>query len=384
MDAIYLDHAATTSIRPEALEAMHAVLAEGLGNASSMHRWGRAARSRLEEARERIAAVLGARRHEIVFTSGGTESDHLAVQGRWRAYRQGGRPGVVVCSAVEHKAVLSAIRATAQEGASAVILAVDETGRVEEDSLREALAAEPTVVSVIWGNNEVGTLQPIAQIADRCREAGVAFHSDAVQALGRVPIAVGDMGIDLLTVSAHKIGGPTGIGALYVRDGVELEPFLTGGGQERGLRSGTANVAAAVGFAVATELAERDRVLESERLGRLRDRLEAGLLTRVPGLVVNGAGAERLPQILNISIPGVDQEALLMALDLEGLAVSSGSACQSGAVEPSHVLVAMGRTAPDEASIRFSLGRTTTEAEIDSAIDRFTTVVDRVRSLANR
>lgn len=384
MDAIYLDHAATTSIRPEALEAMHAVLAEGLGNASSMHRWGRAARSRLEEARERIAAVLGARRHEIVFTSGGTESDHLAVQGRWRAYRQGGRPGVVVCSAVEHKAVLSAIRATAQEGASAVILAVDETGRVEEDSLREALAAEPTVVSVIWGNNEVGTLQPIAQIADRCREAGVAFHSDAVQALGRVPIAVGDMGIDLLTVSAHKIGGPTGIGALYVRDGVELEPFLTGGGQERGLRSGTANVAAAVGFAVATELAERDRVLESERLGRLRDRLEAGLLTGVPGLVVNGAGAERLPQILNISIPGVDQEALLMALDLEGLAVSSGSACQSGAVEPSHVLVAMGRTAPDEASIRFSLGRTTTEAEIDSAIDRFTTVVDRVRSLANR
>lgn len=384
MDAIYLDHAATTSIRPEALEAMHAVLAEGLGNASSMHRWGRAARSRLEEARERIAAVLGARRHEIVFTSGGTESDHLAVQGRWRAYRQGGRPGVVVCSAVEHKAVLSAIRATAQEGASAVILAVDETGRVEEDSLREALAAEPTVVSVIWGNNEVGTLQPIAQIADRCREVGVAFHSDAVQALGRVPIAVGDMGIDLLTVSAHKIGGPTGIGALYVRDGVELEPFLTGGGQERGLRSGTANVAAAVGFAVATELAERDRVLESERLGRLRDRLEAGLLTRVPGLVVNGAGAERLPQILNISIPGVDQEALLMALDLEGLAVSSGSACQSGAVEPSHVLVAMGRTAPDEASIRFSLGRTTTEAEIDSAIDRFTTVVDRVRSLANR
>lgn len=393
MEPIYLDHAATTPLRPEAREAMVAVWETADGNPSSVHRWGREARARLEEARERLAAALGARRREVVFTAGGTVADNLAVLGRWRAAQRRGEAGAVVCTAVEHKAVLGAVEEAAREGAPALILGVDTDGRLPLESLDEALAARPAVVSVMWGNNEVGTLQPVAEAAERCRAAGVVFHTDAVQAFGRERVRVDEVGCDLLSLSAHKIGGPKGSGALYVREGVELVPLAHGGGQERGLHPGTEDVAAAVGFAVAAELAERERESEAARLRSLRDGLEATLRERIPGLIVNGGGAPRLPHVLNVSV-AADQEALLVSLDLEGLAVSSGSACQSGTVEPSHVLVAMGRSAgggvatPDraaerfEASIRFSLGRTTTARHVEEAAARFVRVVERVRALA--
>lgn len=383
METLYLDHAATTPVRPESLEALVAVLERAGGNPSSQHRWGREARARLEEARERVAAVIGAERREIVFTGGGTVADNLAVLGRWRAVGERGERGGIAISAIEHKAVLESAQRAATEGARLEILAVDEAGRVQVEALEEALKSAPAVVSVMWGNNEIGVLQPIDAIAERCGAAGVTLHSDAVQALGKVPVHVDEAGVDLLTITAHKIGGPKGIGALYVRNGIELESLTHGGGQERGLHPGTENVAAAVAFAVAAELAERERTEEAARLGALRDRLERMLLEALPEAEVNGGDAPRLPHILNIGLPAVDQEALLVALDLEGVAVSSGSACQSGVVEPSHVLVAMGRGAPQVATIRFSLGRTTTADEVEEAAARFVRVVGRVRAFSD-
>lgn len=380
MEPIYLDHAATTPLRPEVREAMVPYLNGEFGNPSSIHRWGRSARAKLEEARERLAAVLGATRAEVVFTGGGTEADNLAVLGRWRAAAHGG--AAVVCSAVEHSGVFAAAQSASREGAALVLLGVDSAGRVDPAELDEALAADGVaVVSVMWGNNEVGTLQPVAEIAARCGAAGVPYHADAVQALGKVPVRVDEVPVDLVAVSAHKIGGPNGVGALYVREGVELSPLLHGGGQERAIRPGTQNVAGAVGFALAAELAERERDTEATRLAKLRDRLESGLRERVPGLIINGAPAPRLPHVLNVSLPDVDQEAILIALDLEGIAASSGSACHSGSVEPSRVLLAMGRAgdaAAPEASVRFSLGRTTTGAEIERALEVVPAIAQRV------
>lgn len=383
MRGIYLDHAATTPVRPEVVEAMEPYAADRFGNPSSVHRWGQQARAALEEARERLAAAVGAARREIVFTGSGTEADNLAVLGRWLHARRAGGPAAVACSAVEHKAVLAAVRAAAREGAEALILAVDEEGRTDLGAVEEALRSRPCVLSVMWGNNETGVLQPVEEIAGLCREAGVVFHSDAVQALGRVPVRVDRVPCDLLTVSAHKIGGPKGIGALYVRSGVDLEPLLHGGGQEAGLRPGTQDVAAAVGFAVAAELAVREQAAEAERLAALRDRLEKALVDGLPGTVVNGGGAPRLPHIMNVSVPGVDQESVLVVLDLEGVAASSGSACTSGAVELSHVLTAMGRTADERAaSVRLSLGRTTTAAEVDEAARIVVDALARMRAAA--
>lgn len=384
MEPIYLDHAATTPVRPEVRDAMASAWSAASGNPSSVHRWGRAARAVLEESRERLAAVLGAASREVLFTGSGTEADNLAVLGRWRAMRAGGAAGAVsvVHSAVEHKAVLGAAKTAGREGATVVVLAVDEDGRVLMEGLAEGLAARPAVVSVMWGNNEVGTLQPVMEVAERCRSAGVVFHTDAVQAFTRERVRVDEVPCDLLSLSAHKLGGPKGIGALYARSGTELAPLEYGGGQERGLRPGTEDVAAAAGFALAAELAATEQAVEVPRLAALRDRLEAGLGVRVRGLVVNGGGARRLPHILNVSVPDADQEALLASLDLEGVAAASGSACQSGAVEPSHVLVAMGRHVSGEASVRFSLGRTTTEQEIEEVIERFAAVAERLRSFA--
>lgn len=387
MEAIYLDNAATTPLRDEVREAILECWTD-FGNPSSLHGLGRRARNRLEEARERLAAVLGARRREVIFTGSGTEADNLAILGRWRAWRRAnegaaqGGVGTVVCSAIEHSAVLAPVQTAGREGASVLILGVTGDGVLDTGALEEAIGAEPAVVSVMWANNEVGTLQPVRELAERCREAGVVFHTDAVQAFGRERVRIDEVPCSLLTLSAHKIGGPAGIGALFVRDGVELEPLIHGGGQESGLRPGTEAVAAAVGFAVAAELAEREREAEAARLARLRDRLQEGLLERIPGAEVNGAAAPRLPNILNLSIPGVDREVLLMSLDLEGIAASSGSACHSGAAEPSHVLTAMGRDVEGTTPLRLSLGRTTTAEEIEGAITRIATVVERVRALA--
>jgi cysteine desulfurase len=376
--AIYLDHAATTSLRPAVREAMTPFLDERFGNPSSQHRWGRQARNALEEARERVAAALGARRREIIFTGGGTEADNLAVLGRWRTVcRDGGGP--VVHSAIEHKAVASAAQQAGDEGARVIVLGVDGDGRLDLGALDEALQTAPCVVSVMWGNNEVGTVQPITEIASRCSDAGATFHTDAVQAFGKVRVRVDEVPCSLLAISAHKIGGPKGIGALFLRDGVAVLPLTHGGGQERQLRPGTENVAAAVGFAVAAELATQALEVESARLTALRDGLQARLIERVPDVAVVAAGTERLPHVLNVLLPDTDQEALLIGLDLEGLAVSGGSACQSGAITPSHVLVAMGRAQPGSASVRMSLGHPTTQADVAAAVEIFAMVSGRVR-----
>ncbi|MGH7504640.1 MAG: cysteine desulfurase family protein, partial [Longimicrobiales bacterium] len=321
----------------------------------------------------------GGKRREIVFTGGGTEADNIAILGRWRTVCREGKRASIVCSAIEHKAVSASAREAVREGAELILLAVDGNGRVELGALDEALAAAPCVVSVMWGNNEVGTLQPVAELAERCRRNGVAFHTDAVQAFGKVRVRVDELPCDLLSVSGHKIGGPKGVGVLYLREGVSLWPLAHGGGQERQLRPGTENVAAAVGLAVAAELAASEQEEEARRLGALRDRLETALRERVPELIVNGAGAERLPHVLNVTVPGADQEGFLIGLDLDGIAASGASACNSGSVEPSHVLVAMGRSEPNAASVRFSLGRVTTDEEIERAIEIIPRVAEQVR-----
>lgn len=381
---IYLDHAATTPVRPEAHAAMEPFLAERFGNPSSTHGPGRDARGALEEARERVAAVLGAEPDEIVFTGGGTESDNLAILGRWRAHRRGGsegaaaEAGAVVVSAVEHSAVRESAAQAAREGAAVGVVAVDETGRLDLHALDELIEPSCAVVSLMWGNNEVGALQPVDEAAALCRERGVIFHTDAVQAVGHVRVSVREVPCDLLSLSAHKFGGPRGIGALFVRRGVQLEPVLHGGGQERGLRAGTSNVAGAVGLAEALERAVAELDAKGPSLRAMRDRLERVLVERLDGIEVHGAGAPRLPHVLSIGIDGVSPDMLLPALDMAGLSVSAGSACQSGSTGPSPVLVAMGRS--HDAAVRFSLGWTTTMEEVDRAAALFLEVAERSRS----
>jgi cysteine desulfurase len=375
---VYMDHAATTALRPEVRDAMLPYFDERFGNPSSVHRWGRQARNALEEARERVAAAIGAKRREVVFTGGGTEADNMAVLGRWRSScRDSGKGGAVVCSAIEHKAVGAAAQCASTEGAELIVLGVDEDGRVELASVDEALTAQPCVVSIMWANNEVGTIEPVAQIGARCRSAGVVFHTDAVQAFGKVRINVEHC--DLLSLSAHKVAGPKGIGALYIREGVNVLPLVHGGGQERELRPGTENVAAAVGFAVAAELAAREQEHEAARLLGLRTYLEARLREQVPELVINGPAEGRLPNIVNVTVPDADQEGLIIGLDLEGVAASGASACQSGTVKPSHVLQAMGRLQPNSGSVRLSLGRTSTRDEVEYAAAAFARVVEQLR-----
>jgi cysteine desulfurase len=376
MQPIYLDYAATTPVRSEVQEAMAPLLSSCFGNASSVHRWGREAKVRLEDARSRLATLLGARPTEIVFTRGGTEADNLAIFGRSRACP--GSP--VVCSAIEHRAVLMAARAAESEGAPLHLLPVDSRGVVVDSALDELLGDVPAVVSVMWVNNEIGTIQPIGSLAERCAAAGVPFHSDAVQAFGKLPVRVDEVPVSLLSISAHKIYGPKGVGALYVRKGTKLEPMIHGGGHERGLRAGTEDVAGAVGLAVAAELALAERDAEMARIHGLREQLERGLRERVPGLIVNGQGADRLPTILNVSIPGANTELLLVMLDLEGIAVSSGSACSSGGVSPSHVLTTMGLPADVAGpSVRFSLGRDTSARDVAAVVEHFPPLMERLR-----
>jgi cysteine desulfurase len=378
MDPIYLDNAATTAIRPEVREAMLPFLGERYGNPSSVHRWGREARTALDDARSRLATLIGARASEIIFTRGGTEADNLAVFGRVRC----GRGAPLVCSEFEHKAVLGAARA-AVDSPSLRLLPVTPAGVVDEAALPPLLEERPCLVSCMWVNNEVGTIQPVERIAERCAEAGVPFHSDAIQAFGKVPVRVDHVPAAMLSLSAHKFGGPKGVGALYVRRGTAVAPLVHGGGQERGLRSGTEDVAGAVGMAVAAELAESDRESEMRRLTSLQHHLEAGLRERIPDLVVHGSAAERVPTITTVSVRGTDAEALLLSLDLEGVAVSSGSACSSGAFGASGVLAAM-RVSDDlaRASVRISTGHRTTREEIDRVLQVFPAVVERIRSLA--
>ena len=377
---IYLDHAATTPVRPEVRAAMEPFYGPQFGNPSSAHRWGRAARAALDEARERLAECLGARVDEVSFTSGGTEADNLALLGAWRA-RRGAERRAVVSTPVEHKAVLAAVHQAASEGADERLLSVDRDGVVAD--ARGAIGDDVAVGSVMWVNNEVGVVQPVPALAERARAAGAVFHTDAVQAFGKVDVDVRRVPVDLLTLSGHKIGAPKGVGALYVRRGTALAPLFHGGAQDRGRRPGTENVAYAVGLATAAELTLAERDAEHARLTALRDALEAAILAGVPDAVVHGGGAERAPHVTNVSVPGVDGAALLLALDLHGVAASGGSACQTGNPEPSHVLLAMGvEPALAAAAVRFSVGALTTPACVERVGALFPRLVGKARAAA--
>ena len=363
MTRIYLDHAATTPVRKEVLDAMLPFL--GAYNPSSLHAEGRAARAAVDAARDTVARAIGAGRKEIVFTGSGSEADSLALAGAVRAAR-GGRKHVVI-SAIEHHAVMHAARALADEGYEITAVSVDEKGVVDPAAFAAALRDDTIVASVMYANNELGTIQPVRELAALAHARGALFHTDAVQAATFVPIDVAELGVDMLTLSAHKYYGPKGVGALYVRGGTPLAPIVHGGSQEFSLRAGTENVAGIVGFARALELTVAEAPAESRRIAALRERLESAL-SEAGGVRVNGAGAPRLPHIGNFSFLGVESEQMLLRLDLEGIAVSSGSACASGTLEPSHVIAALGLD--DEwmrAVIRFSLGRASSEEQVDRA-----------------
>ena len=379
---IYLDHAATTPVRPEVFEAMAPFYGPRFGNPSSTHRWGREARAALDEARERIATCLGAAPDEVCFTSGGTEADNLAVLGGWRILKAKGRRAVVT-SPIEHKAVLQAVHQAAKEGAEERLLKVDPSGAVNLDDAKARLTSDVALCSVMWINNETGVIQPIEELAGMTKAAGGVFHTDAVQAFGKLDVDARKIPFDFASVSGHKVGAPKGIGAFYIRRGTPLEPLFFGGSQDRGRRPGTENVAAAVGLARAMELAVAERETHWTELEVLRDQLEAALIARVPDAIVHGRGARRAPHILSISVPGTDSESLLMALDLQGVACSSGSACQSGSVTPSHVLSAMGvRADLASAAIRMSLGTLTTERDIARVAELFPALIAKARGLA--
>ena len=382
LNAIYLDHAATTPVREEVFEAMKPFFGPRFGNPSSTHRWGREARAALDEARERVGRCLGARADEICFTSGGTEGDNLAILGAWRALKAKGRTAVVT-TPIEHKATLGAVHQAVLEGAESRMLAMTADGVVDPASFEALVDDNVSVCTVMWVNNEIGSIQPLPLLAASAKERGALVHTDAVQAFGKVEIDARTQQFDLLTISGHKFGAPKGIGALFIRRGTALEPLMHGGHQDRGRRPGTENVAAAVGLALAAELALADRESHCARLRTLRERLEVGILARIPDAVIHGRGADRAPHILSISVPGTDSESLLMALDLRGIAASGGSACRSGSIEPSHVLTALG-ISPDLASaaVRMSLGELTTDECVIRVIEVFPALVDKARQLS--
>jgi cysteine desulfurase len=381
-EPVYLDHAATTPVRKEVFEVMEPFYGPRFGNPSSVHRWGREARAALDEARERVARCLGAHPDEVCFTSGGTEADNLAVLGPLRAQVEKGRR-VILSTPIEHKAVLATVHHAAHDGVTERMLTVTKGGVVDLAASDAAVDDSVAVCTVMWVNNEVGTIQPVPEIAERVKARGGIMHTDAVQAFGKIDIDVKKLGIDLLSISGHKIGAPKGVGAMYIRRGTRLDPLFHGGSQDRGRRPGTENVAYAVALARAAELAIEEREAEWARLESLRNSLEEGLLARIPDAVVHGRGAARAPHVLNVSVPGTDSESLLMALDLAGVAASAGSACQSGNVTPSHVLLAMG-VKPDLAiaAVRMSLGSLTTPEHITRVVELFPALIAKARRLS--
>jgi cysteine desulfurase len=382
MRRIYLDHTATTPLDPRVREAMEPYFAETFGNASSVHWYGQQAKIALEEARSTIARVIGAHPGEVCFTSGGTESDNFAIKGTAHAGRKKGKKHIVT-SAAEHHAVLEPCNHLAEEGFDVTVLPVDEHGRASPGQVEKALSEVTTLVSIMHANNEVGTISDIAGIARVAHGHGALVHTDAVQSLGKIPVDVNTLYVDLMTMSAHKLYGPKGIGALYIRRGTEIETLLQGGGQERGRRPGTENVPLAVGFAKAVELAVDTLDEESRRLSTMRDALEATLRQGFPSLVINGHPTERLPHILNISFDSsklnIEGDTLLMNMDLHGIAVTSGSACTSGSMQPSHVLLAMGRdTRTAKATLRFAFGKSNTNGDVDQTVETLRGILDQM------
>ena len=378
---IYLDHNATTPVDPRVADAMDEAVRGCFGNASSIHAFGQTAKAALDDARSAVAELLGARPGDVVFTGGGTEADNLAIRGVAEAAPPAGRRHLVA-SAIEHEAVLNTLKALSRRGWTSTLLPAGPAGVVEPAALEAAVTGDTALVSVMHANNEIGTVQPIAKLADVAHRHGALFHTDAVQTAGKLPIDVTALGVDLLSISAHKFNGPKGAGALWIRRGTRLAAPTAGGRQERNRRAGTENVPAIVGLGVAAALAGRKLAGEAARLGALRDRLETAVLESVPDTTVNGSG-ERVPNTTNISFHGVEAEALLIALDLQGIAVSTGSACSSGTLEPSHVLRAMGLTPRRaQSSIRFSLGLGNTDDEVRRVVEALPPLVARLRALS--
>ena len=382
MRRIYMDHSATTPVDPSVLQKMLPFFSEKYGNPNSVHAWGREVRTAVDEARANVAHLLNADPREILFTGGGSEADNLAIKGVAETLSGKGRH--VITSAIEHHAVLDTVKWLANEGFEVTILPVDSSGRVSVEDFRAAVRPDTILATVMYANNEVGTIQPIRELGEICREKGILFHTDAVQAAGHLPLDVKDLPIDLLTMAAHKMYGPKGVGALYVRKGVRLAPLVHGGGQEFGLRSGTENTAGIVGFGAAAELAVRriaNGEIDEER--RLRDRLIDGILSRIEDVILTGHRTERLPFHASFCIRYIEGEAMLLRLDFSGIGASSGSACTSGSLEPSYVLLAMGLDhATAHGSLRLTLGKDTTEEDIDTILDTLPPIVENLRAMS--
>jgi cysteine desulfurase len=376
---IYLDNSATTQVDARVLEAMLPCFRENYGNASSVHIFGQEARSAVEAARHSVAELLGADTREIVFTSGGTESDNSAL---WGIFRSAQRPGNhIITTKIEHPAILETCKSLQNTGAEITFIPVDSSGRVDPAAVAAAIRERTILISVMHANNETGVLQPIEEISAIARHHGIVMHTDAVQSIGKVPVKVRELGVDLLSVSGHKIHGPKGVGALYVRKGTKIVSFMTGGSHERKRRAGTENVPAIVGLGVAAQLAGERLPDMRARSAQMRDRLESQAMARIAGARINGH-ALRLPNITNLSFEGLEGEAAVIALDLEGLSISTGSACSSGSLEPSHVLIAMGlRPEVVQSSLRFSLCYYNNEEEIDRSVQILEAVVQRLRKL---
>jgi cysteine desulfurase len=399
MNRVYLDFNATTPVDPAVLDAMLTYFSANFANASSIHTPGQRARNAVETAREQVAALIGATPKEIVFTSGGTESDNHAIFGILTnaaassfvaaQHAQPLTPGLnpnsphIITSAVEHEAVLNACQAAEKRGAQVTYLQVDRNGQVSPVALKAAIRSETVLITIMHANNELGTVQPLEEIGQIAKQADIYFHTDAVQSVGKVPVNVNSLAVDLLALSGHKLYAPKGIGALYIRSGTHLQQLLYGGHHQRGARPGTENVAGIVGLGAAAEIAKKSLAEDAARISQLRDHLEKNILQQVPDAHVNAATAPRTPNTTNIIFPGIEGEALLIALDLKGLACSTGAACSSGAVEPSHVLTAIGLSPEDaRASLRFSLGRHTTPSEIDQALQIIPAAVAHLRQLS--
>jgi cysteine desulfurase len=381
MHRIYLDNNATTAVDPAVLDVMLPYFSADFGNASSIHTFGQRARAAVETARDQVAALLNARSQEIVFTSGGTESDNHAIFGIVAASSAPGKHAIT--TTIEHEAVLNTCQALEKQGVAITYLRVSRDGLIDLDELRKAIRPETLLITVMHANNELGTVQPLEEIGRIAAEADVYFHTDAVQSVGKIPVDVKALQLDLLSLSGHKLYAPKGIGALYIQSGARLRQFLFGGHHQRGFRPGTENVPGIIGLGKAAELARLSLEQDGSRIAALRNKLERGLLARIPDSHANAFSAPRTPNTSNITFPGIEGEALIISLDLKGLACSTGAACSSGAVEPSHVLTAIGLTAAEaRASIRFSLGRHTTEAEIDTALEIVPASVSQLRKLS--
>lgn len=382
MRRVYLDHSATTPVDPEVAELMMKYYTEKYGNPSSVHGFGREAKQALEAARRQVADLIGANSNEVIFTSGGTEADNLAILGTVEGLRNKGKH--IITSCIEHHAVLDTCQYLGKDGYELTVIPVDKEGIISVEDVRKAIRPDTILISVMHANNEVGSIQPIAEIGKLAREHSIVFHVDAVQSLGKIPINVEEMNIDLLTVSAHKIYGPKGVGALYIRKGVRVLPIVHGGGQEKKRRSGTENTPGIIGFGKACELAGQRMADDAKHQAKLRDKLMNGILERIKDVQVNGPiGDKRLPNNVNVSIRYIEGESLLLSLDMLGIAASSGSACTSGSLDPSHVLLAMGLVHEiAHGSLRFTLGRQNTEEDIDYVLEQLPKIVERLRMMS--